>query len=52
LYPPHIEKEDKRFFFPVMEYFSPQELDAMIHEFKEFDEKMIHEKYEKLVKFL
>jgi hemerythrin-like domain-containing protein len=50
LYPPHIEKEDKHFFYPVMEYFSQQELDAMIHEFKEFDAKMIHEKYEKLAK--
>jgi hemerythrin-like domain-containing protein len=52
LYPPHIEKEDKHFFYPVMEYFSEQELDSMIQEFKEFDQKMIHEKYEKLAKSL
>jgi len=48
LYPPHIEKEDKHFFYPVMEYFSQQELDAMLQEFREFDQKMIHEKYEKI----
>jgi hemerythrin-like domain-containing protein len=52
LYPPHIEKEDKHFFFPVMKYFSQQELDDMLQEFKEFDRKMIHEKYEMQAKSL
>ncbi len=45
LYPAHIEKEDKRFFYPVMDYFSSQEKDAMLQEFFEFDRNMIHEKY-------
>ena len=45
LYPVHIEREDKRFFYPCMEYFSRQEQDAMLQEFWEFDRKMIHEKY-------
>jgi len=46
LYPKHIEKEDKFFFFPVMEYFTPEEQDKMLAEFFEFDRKMIHEKYQ------
>jgi len=45
LYPAHIEKEDKHFFYPVMDYFNKQELDAMLQEFWEFDRKLIHEKY-------
>ncbi|NLD82372.1 MAG: cation-binding protein [Smithella sp.] len=48
-YPVHIEKEDKHFFFPCQEYFSKEELDKMLAEFYEFDRKMIHEKYEKIV---
>jgi hemerythrin-like domain-containing protein len=52
LYPAHIEKEDKHFFYPVMEYFSKQEQDAMLDEFREFDRSMIHEKYRKTVETL
>ncbi len=48
-YPVHIEKEDKHFFFPCQEYFTKEELDKMLAEFYEFDRKMIHEKYEKIV---
>ena len=48
-YPGHIEKEDKRFFLPVMAYFSFGEQEQMLEEFREFDSKMIHEKYIKLV---
>ncbi len=51
-YPLHIEKEDKRFFYPILEYFTQGELDAMIQEFREFDRKMIHEKYEVFLKSL
>ncbi len=47
-YPRHIEKEDKHFFFPIMEYFSKEEQDAMLAGFYEFDRKMIHEKYNKV----
>jgi hemerythrin-like domain-containing protein len=46
-YPKHIEKEDKRFFYPTMEYFTLQEQEAMLKEFLEFDQKLIHEKYAK-----
>lgn len=44
-YPKHIEKEDRRFFRPVMDYFSQEERDAMLREGWEFDQKLIHEKY-------
>jgi len=46
LYPKHIEKEDKLFFFPVMDYFTAEEQNKMLGEFYEFDRKMIHEKYQ------
>ncbi len=48
-YPEHIEKEDKHFFIPVMEYFTPAEQQAMLERFWEFDRAMIHEKYRKVV---
>lgn len=47
LYPKHIYKEDKEFFFPIEQYFTPEELKAMLQESYEFDQKMIHEKYAK-----
>jgi len=49
LYPKHIEKEDKHFFLPVMNYFSKEQQAAMLNEFWEFDKKLIHEKYKALV---
>ena len=52
LYPAHIEKEDKHFFYPCMQYFSKQEQDKMLQEFWEFDQKMIHEKYQRVVENL
>lgn len=47
-YPKHIEKEDKHFFYPCQEYFSKEEQTKMLDEFREFDRKMIHEKYNKV----
>ncbi|MGA2973749.1 MAG: hemerythrin domain-containing protein [Spirochaetia bacterium] len=49
-YPRHIRKEDKDFFPRTEAYFTRDELDAMLLAFRDFDAKMIHEKYEKLVK--
>lgn len=49
LYPRHIYIEDKEFFYPILEYFSKNEQDDMLHEFWEFDRNMIHEKYLKMV---
>jgi hemerythrin-like domain-containing protein len=49
LYPRHIEKEDKHFFYPVLDYFSREERDNMLREFYDFDRQLIHEKYKALL---
>ena len=51
-YPKHIsaryiEKENKKFFIPSMEYFTPCEQETMLQEFWDFDRKLIHQKYAK-----
>ena len=51
-YPKHIEKEDKVFFPESRAYFTDEEDQAMLKEFLEFDQKMIHEKYISVVKSL
>lgn len=51
-YPRHIEKEDEIFFPAVRRYFTEEEDQAMLAEFREFDQKMIHEKYISLVQAL
>ncbi len=48
-YPLHIEKEDKHFFLPIMNYFTRGEKDEMLQEFWAFDKNLIHEKYKKMV---
>ncbi|MGE5279987.1 MAG: hemerythrin domain-containing protein [Deltaproteobacteria bacterium] len=48
-YPRHIDKEDNRFFFPVMAYFSEKEKEGMLEECLEFDRSMIHAKYTQIV---
>ncbi len=48
-YPKHIEKEDKHFFIPCMDYFSEAEQEAMLKEEWEFDKSLIHEKYRNMV---
>jgi len=47
-YPRHIEKEDKHFFIPCMDYFTEKERDNMLKEMWEFDKNLIHEKYTKI----
>ena len=49
LYPAHIEKEDKYFFYPCLEYLNNQEQKNMLSDFWEFDRKIIHEKYQNSV---
>jgi hemerythrin-like domain-containing protein len=44
LYPAHIQKEDKRFFIPAMDYFSSKEQQAMLKAFLDFDKSLIHGK--------
>lgn len=51
-YPRHIEKEDKVFFPASRAYFSEEQDQAMLAEFREFDMKMIHEKYTLMVQEL
>jgi hemerythrin-like domain-containing protein len=48
-YPKHIEKEDKHFFIPCMDYFTETEREAMLKEEWEFDKSLIHEKYRNMV---
>ena len=48
-YPKHIEKEDKRFFRPIMKYFSQKEQDALLQEEYEFDKNFIHVFYRELI---
>ncbi|MDD1778246.1 MAG: hemerythrin domain-containing protein [Candidatus Helarchaeota archaeon] len=48
-YPKHIEKEDKRFFRPIMKYFSDKEQDALLQEEYEFDKNFIHVLYRDMI---
>jgi hemerythrin-like domain-containing protein len=48
-YPKHIEKEDKHFFIPCMNYFTEAEQQALLREEWEFDKNLIHEKYKNMV---
>ena len=44
-YPRHIEKEDRHFFIPVMEYFTSDEKDAMLRDGYALDSRLMHEAY-------
>lgn len=48
-YPVHIEKEDRHFFKPCLEYFTDAEKQVMLADFDEFDRALIHEKYRGIV---
>jgi hemerythrin-like domain-containing protein len=48
-YPKHIEKEDRNFFLPIMEYFSKEEKNAMLLEGYRFDADLLHGEYQKIV---
>lgn len=49
-YPKHIEKEDRHFFIPVMNYFSQEEKEAMLQEEWEFDKNLIHQIYQNRIR--
>lgn len=49
LYKTHIEKEDKRFFIPVMEYFSSKAQSRLLESFCGFDSGLVHEQYSKVL---
>jgi hemerythrin-like domain-containing protein len=48
-YPGHMEKEEKDFFIPSMEYFSKREQEEMVKKFWEFDKDLLLEKYLKFM---
>ena len=52
LYPAHIALEDKKFFLPAMDYFTPEERNSMLEEFADFDRKLIHERYRVVIEQL
>jgi hemerythrin-like domain-containing protein len=41
----HVRQEDRDFYAPAMEYFTPNEGGEMLAEFRNHDRAMIHEKY-------
>jgi hypothetical protein len=49
LYPTHMDKEEKSFFYPSLEYLSNEEQNAMLEQLWEFDRKLVHEIYLKAV---
>lgn len=51
-YPLHIEKEDRHFFLPVMEYFTKREQDDMLAEMHDFDKNLVHALYRRVVEKL
>ena len=51
-YPAHIRKEDRQFFPASMGYFTDAEKRAMLAEMAEFDRKLIHEHYRRVVEQL
>lgn len=49
LYPDHIAREDRDFFPRAMQYLDAGEREEMVSAFKEFDRKLFHERYQKVV---
>ena len=48
-YPKHIEKEDRHFFIPVMDYFSSAEKGKMLEEMNEFEKNFTQVRYMSVV---
>jgi hemerythrin-like domain-containing protein len=51
-YADHVRKEERHFFVPSMSYFSDEEKAAMLAEMDHFDQKVLHQKYRRLVEHL
>ena len=49
LYTAHIEKEDMHFFYPVLEYLDRAEHDRMLENMREYDAKVLQDKYEAVI---
>jgi hemerythrin-like domain-containing protein len=52
LYPVHLEKEDKHFFYPCRDYLTKKDQNNILREFREFDSGMIHAKYQEVIEQL
>jgi len=52
LYPKHIQKEDKQFFYQSMEYFTKKEQEEMLTKFLEFNCEFTKTKYRKIIENL
>lgn len=50
LYPDHIRREDKEFFPTAMTYLETSESAQMLADFEDFEHRLLHEKYQSLVK--
>ncbi len=48
-YPAHIDKEDRNFFLPCMDYFTEEEQAEMVEEGREFDRALVQTYYENLL---
>ncbi len=49
LYPMHVEKEDKRFFYPCMEYFTSVERQNMLAAFLAFNQRFTDKQYKQIL---
>jgi hemerythrin-like domain-containing protein len=52
LYPVHIEKEDKHFFYPAMAYFDKEEQQNMRRKFEEFNRTFTDKRYSQIINSL
>lgn len=52
LYPRHIEKEEKHFFIPVMQYFTEKEQQEMLQKFQEYDLTFTDNHYKQIIETL
>ena len=52
LYPSHIEKEDKRFFYPSMQYFTAKEQADMLEKFREYNINFTDNRYKQIIEAL
>ena len=52
LYPRHIEKEDKHFFFPIQEYFTKKEREQLLQKGYDFDQNFTNHNYQDKMKTL
>ena len=48
-YPPHMEKEEREFFVACGAYLTKKDDDQILAEFLEFDRRLIHEHYRRIV---